>query len=128
MSRLVRQATAHMAQLCASKYTHAEIIRMLDDVRDARDAMLGSREKRMQTPGQVSFELDPRAEPLRNAPRCFGANNMVQQPRQLEGPPANLKTVNNEPDEYQVTINRYVRVSLPMHTYTYSLIAYLCMS
>ncbi|KAI0091813.1 hypothetical protein BDY19DRAFT_904411 [Irpex rosettiformis] len=108
--KLVRQANEQMIQLVRGGYTLEDIIQMLDDVEKARDAMLGTREDRTTTPGKVLFERHWRAQSLQNAPRCYGMNSMVQQPKQVEGPPAPLKTVDNEHDEYQEMVNELLRV------------------
>ncbi|KAI0091806.1 hypothetical protein BDY19DRAFT_991480 [Irpex rosettiformis] len=106
--KLVRESNAYMGVLLRGGYTQEDIIKMLDDVDAARKTMLGTREERAKTPGKVSFEHHWRAQSLNNAPRCYGMNSMVQQPRQVEGPPAPLKTTDNEADEYQRMVHGYL--------------------
>jgi hypothetical protein len=103
-----------MKQFCDAGVSHSDIVAMLDEVERARELMMGTRMWRSANPGKVYFEQSPRAESLKNAKRCYGLNNMVQQPRQVEGPPAALKTVDQEPDEYQIAVSGYLRVRLPL--------------
>jgi hypothetical protein len=110
--RLSREQDANMTQFCSAGVDHADIIAMLNEVERTRELMMGSREWRTVNPGKVYFESSPRAEPLGNAKRCYGLNNMVQQPRQVEGPPAALKTIDGEPDELQLAVSAYIRVRL----------------
>lgn len=83
---------------------------MVDNVVQARNRMLGTREDRCSNEGRALFERHPRARPLKNAPRCYGLNNMVQQPRRVESTPATLKTFDDEHDEYQETTRNFVCV------------------
>ncbi|KAI0083069.1 hypothetical protein BDY19DRAFT_998891 [Irpex rosettiformis] len=86
-------------------WTHADIAEAVRELRVSRDDVLGSREDRVRT-GKTAFELDPRAKPMKNGPQCFPLNNMVQQARQVEGPPAALKTVDNTSDAHQIRTHR----------------------
>ncbi|KAI0084503.1 hypothetical protein BDY19DRAFT_997719 [Irpex rosettiformis] len=108
---LVNSANEQLMQLVRGGYTLDDILEMLDNVEKARNVMLRSREDRMKTSGKVAFEQHWRAQPLQNAPRCYGMNSMVQQPKQVEGPSAPLKTVDNEHDEYQEMVNELLRAA-----------------
>lgn len=88
---------------------------MLKNVEVARDAMLGKKEERERTPGKIGFENHERAEPLQNAPHCYGHNSMLQQSCTLSAPPAKLKTYAGGADVYQKMIRGYTNVcSLPL--------------
>ncbi len=93
--------------LSGSQYSHEEVVRRIDAYEAARKALLGSRPVRAANNGKAAFETDPRAQPMKDAPRCYPFNSMVQRPRQVEGPPACLKTLDNEYDEHQLNIQRY---------------------
>lgn len=103
--------------LSGSKYGHEELVRRLDAYEAARDVLLGSRAIRATNDGKAAFEMDPRAKPTKDAPRCYPFNSMVQRPRRVEGPPACLKTIDNEYDQHQLNIQRYsqVRCCLLVH-------------
>ncbi|KAI0683760.1 hypothetical protein BC835DRAFT_1524140 [Cytidiella melzeri] len=94
---------------------------MLDDVEQAKDVMLGSRNRRVKMKGVLAFESSRRAKPMKNAPRCYSLNNMVQQPRNLESPPAPLKTRDNEHDWYQLNVNRYLAATTALNVAAWEL-------
>ena len=101
-----------MALICAaSQYTREDVLALLARILEARDKMLGPREYRELRKGRAAFEGHSRAQPLSNAPRCYGLNNMVQQPRMIQGPPAALKMQGSVQDEYQHMVGSYLRVS-----------------
>jgi hypothetical protein len=101
-----------MRQFRGLDYSQDDIVSMLNAVEEARDVMIGTREWRTAHPGKMYFESSPRAKCLNNAKRCYGLNSMVQQPRQVEGPPAALKTANDQPDEDQHNIRAYLQVTM----------------
>ncbi|KAI0734354.1 hypothetical protein BC629DRAFT_1600858 [Irpex lacteus] len=119
---LERELTPRMAELLSgSKYSHEELVRRFDAYEAARDALLGHRSVRASNDGKAIFELDPRAQPIKDAPRCYPFNSMVQRPRQVEGPAACLKTVDNEYDEHQINIRRYSLAATALNTLAWDL-------
>lgn len=92
-------------------YTHDDVAKMIKDVEDARESLLGSRPNRVTNKGYAEFELHPRAEPLNNAKRCYGLNNMVQRQKRLSSTPRSLKTYDDDRDPYQMMINLFCIVS-----------------
>ncbi|KAI0750356.1 hypothetical protein BC629DRAFT_1231321 [Irpex lacteus] len=102
-----RTLTTRMQQLCRGEYTHEKIVELMDNVKKARDELLGRRDERKKHKVAM-FELDDRAKPLTNGPRCYPVNNLVQRSRGIEGPPAALKTYNNTTDDYQEMMRRFV--------------------
>ncbi|KAI0683206.1 hypothetical protein BC835DRAFT_1423537 [Cytidiella melzeri] len=94
---------------------------MLDDVEQTKDVMLGSRDRRVKMKGVLAFESSRRAKPMKTAPRCYGLNNMVQQPRNLESPPAPLKTRDDEHDWYQLNVNRYLAATTALNVAAWEL-------
>ncbi|KAI0083660.1 hypothetical protein BDY19DRAFT_910432 [Irpex rosettiformis] len=119
---LKREPTPNMQQMLAgSKYTQADVIARIDAFEEARDALLGPRALRVKNRGKAAFEMDPRAEPVSNGPRCYPFNSMVQRTRQVEGPPATLKTLNNTPDDYQRNVQRYDEASTALNVLAWEL-------
>ncbi|KAI0083298.1 hypothetical protein BDY19DRAFT_910704 [Irpex rosettiformis] len=119
---LERTESPDMKQLLeGSKYTIADVVARIDAYEEARDALLGSRVLRVKNKGKAAFEMDPRAEPVSNGPRCYPFNSMVQRTRQVEGPPATLKTVYNTPDEYQHKIQAYNNASTALNVLAWEL-------
>lgn len=114
MCRLAKEAVVYMDALKAAGYSADDVISMVSEVKRVREAMLGSRADRQLNSGRADFERHSRARPLKNAPRCYGLNNMVQQPRRVESTPATLKTFDDEHDEYQERTHEFlcVRVHL----------------
>ncbi|KAI0683433.1 hypothetical protein BC835DRAFT_1423272 [Cytidiella melzeri] len=94
---------------------------MLDDVEQAKDVMLGSHERRVKMKGVLAFESSRRAKPMKNAPRCYGLNSMVQQPHNLESPPAPLKTRDNEHDWCQLNVNCYLAATTALNVAAWEL-------
>ncbi|KAI0084163.1 hypothetical protein BDY19DRAFT_910009 [Irpex rosettiformis] len=107
--------------LAGSKYTIADVVERIDEYEMARDVLLGTRASRVQNHGKAAFEMDPRAEPVSNGPRCYPFNSMVQRTRQVEGLPATLKTVDNAPDDYQRNIHRYNLASTALNVLAWEL-------
>ncbi len=99
-----------MDALTAAGFSVDDIRRMVGNVLNAREGMLGSRKDRQANNGRALFERHSRARPLKNAPRCYGLNNMVQQPRRVESTPATLKTFDDDHDEYQEAVHEFVCV------------------
>ncbi|KAI0681800.1 hypothetical protein BC835DRAFT_1524625 [Cytidiella melzeri] len=118
---LSREYTDYMRLLCTSLDRQEHFSRMLDDVEQAKDVMLGSRDRHVKMKGVLAFESSRRAKPMKNAPRCYGLNNMVQQPRNLESPPAPLKTRDNEHDWYQLNVNRYLAATTALNVAAWEL-------
>ncbi|KAI0793096.1 hypothetical protein BC629DRAFT_1592997 [Irpex lacteus] len=105
---LERECTDRMKLLLqGSVYDHAYVVRCLQEFHEAREDMLGRRNDRTANDGKAAFEMDPRAQPVSDGPRCYPFNSMVQRQRQVEGPPATLKTIDNSPDEQQRRVHRY---------------------
>ncbi len=98
-----------MKLLLKAGYTQDDIVRMLDAITKARDAMLGSKDSR--TAEKVGFENHWRAVPIGKTAHCYGHNDMVQQSCTVWGPPGALKTYDGVPDNYQRMIRGYLNVS-----------------
>ncbi|KAI0086699.1 hypothetical protein BDY19DRAFT_908118 [Irpex rosettiformis] len=109
--------TPHIVNLLEhqERWTHGDIADAIRELMVARNDVLGSRADRVST-GKTAFELDPRAKPMKNGPQCFPLNNMVQQARQVEGPPAALKTVYNTPDTHQLRTHKFVMAVTKINT------------
>ncbi|KAI0688287.1 hypothetical protein BC835DRAFT_1419293 [Cytidiella melzeri] len=118
---LSREYTDYMRLLCTSLDRQEHFSRMLDDVEQAKDVMLGSRDRRVKMKGVLAFESSRRAKPMKNAPRCYSLNNMVQQPRNLESPPAPLKTRDDEHDWYQLNVNCYLAATTALNVAAWEL-------
>lgn len=103
--------------LHGSKYTIDDVVSRIVDYEAAREELLGLKSLRKANAGKAAFELDPRAQPVANGPRCYPFSSMVQRPRQVEGPPAALKTIDNCHDAHQINIRRYSLVRELMNTY-----------
>lgn len=98
--------------LASSKYTIDDVSRHISEYEDAREELIGEQPVRQANTGKAVFELDPHAQPVANGPRCYPFGSMVQRPRQVEGPPASLKTIDGRLDAHQRTICCYSLVRL----------------
>lgn len=96
-----------LAALMTLGYSAEDIKALIKEVEEARWALLGEREDRVKNKNLADFETHWRAKPLKAAERCYGINNMVQQPRRLESTPAALKTYDDDRDPYQMKMNRF---------------------
>ncbi|KAI0788938.1 hypothetical protein BC629DRAFT_1593435 [Irpex lacteus] len=118
---LTPEDLVHFDAIRAAGYSPDDIRDMVDKVIAARNVMLGSREDRVANRGRAKFERHSRARPLKNAPRCYGLNNMVQQPRRVESTPATLKTFDDEHDWYQVSVQEFLRAATKFITFAWKL-------
>jgi hypothetical protein len=115
-----------MKALCSTdRYCPKDFQDMCQEVTEARNAILGTHDERKASPGKVAFEHHPRAEPINNAPRCYGFSSMVQQPRQLGGPPASLKVIDDALDDFQTRVSRYTQVCFDSFQSLFHVIIYL---
>lgn len=69
---LERKCTDRMKLLLqGSVYDHAYVVHCPQEFHEARDDILGRRNVRTANDGKAAFEMDPRAQPVSDGPRCY---------------------------------------------------------